>query len=318
MSKRRLHKRRRSLSNAKDVSWRRRKVNPHAREGRSTLRRFVMLGILLVVALLEAVIIFTHPFFQINNIQVKGADRIEPETVVEVVRAGMQHKLFGVVPATNYFLIAPERIEEVLLKRFSLKVVDVRLVFPHKLDIVLEEKTSTLIYDNGKHFAFLDLRGVATEKIRQVGDTEWKRVMRVVTSTEEFGDVMSHEEEISRSRVVNADALHKEMGDYPIITHADGRDMQEGQEALDPDIVSGIALWSDELSKHTSFDLDHFRLEHEQGDITIFTSDGPFIHASVDDVARQIEDLTYILDNEVGESAVEYVDVRYDGRIFWK
>ena len=72
-------------------------------------------------------------------------------------------------PKNNYFLSSAGKIAELLNQKYSLNRVEARKKFPHILEVDLEEKISSVIYDNGEKYFLLDDHGTVLKILGETG-----------------------------------------------------------------------------------------------------------------------------------------------------
>ena len=63
------------------------------------------------------------------------------------------------IPRDNYFLINTRRVENLIKDKFLVDSVTVTRKFPDKLEIEINEKPGSAIYDNGRQYFLLDDEG---------------------------------------------------------------------------------------------------------------------------------------------------------------
>ncbi|MCF6276523.1 MAG: FtsQ-type POTRA domain-containing protein [Candidatus Magasanikbacteria bacterium] len=266
-------------------------------------------------------LLFFHSFFQVRFIHIVGLERIEEKEIQETVDAIMNYDKFFVIPAKNYFLINVREIRDILTNKFPIKSIVVEKNFPNKIFIRIEEKISTIIYDNGLNYSFIGLDGVVVDKIRQVGEDEWLITTETTSSTNELGEETVEELEINREHILSKKEIIDEMGDYPIIYDKRGVDSNINQKVLKKETVRGVIAWYDLLYEYSGITLEYVEIENELGNIVIKTGEGWRLYASlVRDINTQYNQLVVLLDKEIKNhtEGLEYIDLRYKGRAYWK
>jgi len=244
----------------------------------------------------------------------------------DAVEGLLRHKKLLLLPANNYFLVNLGSIEDILYKRFPVERVEVTKTFPGRIEINVEEKISTLIYDNGYQFAYIDTSGQVTDIIRYVGDTEWQITRKTVSSTDEFGDVISEQREVARTHKISRSKITEEMGEYPIIYHKKEQGGQSGLQINDPVLkeltVEKILSWIALTQMHygDTFHISHITLEREMTYIEIHLVQGGYFIVSPEDADRQLTELSAVLDviREKNAGSFQYIDLRAPGKAYWK
>jgi len=265
-------------------------------------------------------IILFHNFFQVKFIYTTGLQRIEEQEIQNAVYGIVDYKKFFVIPANNYFLVNVHEIRDILTNRFPIKSIVVEKNFPNKIFITLEEKISTIIYDNGKNYAYIGLDGRVVEIVRQVGEDAWLIKNEITTTTDMYGEVISEEKEISREHVVNFLDITKEMGNYPIIYDKRGIDALINQNVLRKETVQNIVEWYNLINNNTDVIFKYVELENELGNAIIKTGEGWDLYVSLERNAEtQYHQLVALLEESIKDKTnLNYIDLRYQERAYWK
>lgn len=304
----------------RDFAWRSRKRNPFVLDDPHALvKRRVLLSVFaLCLAAIVGLGLF-HPFFFISRISIEGQERIPKHEIEKAVVATMEYRRLFVFPARGFFVVNVDEIRDVLKSRFPLSTVEVKKTFPHNLSVVMKEKISTVIYDNGKQYSYVGLDGKIVEVLRAVGPEEWQRVVRVVSSTTADGTVEAREEVISSTHTLRPVSIKKEMGDYPIVYDMRLKDGGVNSDVLQPETVRGIVSWFQFLSSFSDIPFGYIELQHELGDAIIYTSQGWHIKINVlEQIEEQFSALKIVLSKQVDRGVLQYVDVRYPGKVYWQ
>lgn len=263
-------------------------------------------------------LLLLHPFFQIHSVQIQGLQRIKEGDIRDTVNGILSYKRFFVFPQNNFFVVDINDLHTILEQKFALKKLSISKKFPHTLDIYVEEKLSTIIYDNGEQYSMIDANGKVSEVLRIVDDSEWRVVKKHVTSTSATGTEVSTEQIISRFHTPNYKKIIAEIGENPLVYDTRNKKVEKGAQILDENTVRAIIQWYEVVKQNTDIPMTYFYLEHEVGDVTIKTSEGWNIKAKLDtNINEQFQTLQYILQQKVKRSELQYIDVRFPGRAFW-
>lgn len=306
--------------NLRDFAWQRRKPNPfhHEAEGSRT-KRIILLGVFGCCLLLALGLFLFHPFFYVRSVTVSGVSRLSAEEMERAVFGTLAYKKFFVIPAQSFFMADVDEIRDVVKSRFPVAKVEVRKMFPNAITVRIEEKVSTVIYDNGKQYSYAGLDGKIVEVVRSVGPDEWQHETRIVSSTSPTGETEIKEEIISSQHIIRGSRIKKELGNFPIVYDLRSQSVGVNEAVLDPATVKGILSWFQYLSMHTTVLFDHIILKDELGHATIHTEQGWDIHVHLsDDMDEQFGALKLVLDKHVPPEGIRYVDVRYPGRVYWQ
>lgn len=292
----------------------------HIDTGYSTKKKVeIAIGITALVG--AAGLLLFHSFFTIKSIQITGIERIDEQELRQAVDGIMSTPTLFLIPGNNYFLLDIHEMRDILQERFPIEHIKVEKRFPKTLSFELQERISTIIYDNGMQYSFAALNGHIVEPIRQVGEDEWVREIKLTTSTNEFGEEIQKEEIISESHTPQVRTLRQDIGDYPIVYDARGRAADINAPVLDASYVEIIIEWYHFLNNQTDIPLSYFLIEEGRGDITIVTHEGWRLHTRPEAMAlqRQFHSLMELFEGgEIERNQVSYIDIRYPDRVFWQ
>lgn len=284
----------------------------------SRLRWYLKVAAIFVTFLGSLGLLFLHPFFQIHSVQIQGLQRIQESDMRDTVSGMLSYKRFFLFPQNNFFVVNIEDIHTILAQKYPLKSLTIKKSFPHTLNITIEEKLSTIIYDNGEQYSLVDANGKISEVLRIVDDSEWRVTKKTVTSTNASGVEVSTEQILSRFHTPNYKKILTEVGDYPLVYDTRGKKIGKGEQILNDVTVQTIIEWYEMIKHHTDIPITYFYLDKEVGDVTIKTTEGWIIKAKLDTkIAEQFQTLQYILKEKVKRGEIQYIDVRFPGRAFW-
>ncbi len=304
----------------KDFAWRRRKNNPFWRDETDNLnwKKIVELTFLAVCLLTTIVLGIFASAFRINYINISGLQRIKYVEFDDSVRSVLNYHRFLILPGDNYFLVDMSEIKDILKQKFSLNSATIKKEFPNKLSITVEEKISTVIYDNGSEYGYLDAEGRLVEILKKVGVDEWKEKKQTVTSTDAAGKEISEVRVLNREHLPNLKGLVAEYGDYPVIFDQRLASTTVGTVILEKEIVQGVIEWFNRLNT-TKYKLNYFIIKDELGEVTLKMEGGWIIRANLkNDVGNQFNELQYLLKNKIKSNKINYIDLRFPGKAYWQ
>jgi len=306
----------------KDFAWKGKSGNPITSPSTSTLlfRTKVEISLLFIVFLSFLGVLIYHPFFHFSNIIISGTERLAPNDIADAVKGSMEYKKLMIFPANNYFFVDTDEIQSILNDRFPLNSVTIQKTFPHTLDIHVDERLSTIIFDNGHTYYFMGLTGKIVEPIRNVTPAEWVIETEYVTSTNELGEEIQDVREIARYHTPDTAGLFKDVGVYPLMF----RDVPTAIESFDitteivpESYIASLIEWYDHLQNKSQFSPQYMDITspHE----TVYYTRGLDVYMSiVGESGEQIERFETALRQIENPSLISYIDVRYVGRAYWK
>ncbi|MFH1947140.1 MAG: FtsQ-type POTRA domain-containing protein [Candidatus Magasanikbacteria bacterium] len=304
----------------KDFAWHRSKRNPMWRDPETPnwRKRLEIIILLSSVVGMLGIGIYSS-FFKINDINIDGIQRIDQNELKEAVQGVINYKKLFIFPGNNYFVVNVDEIRDIVKERFPIESIIVKKIFPNTVEIALLEKISTIIYDNGSEYCYLDTNGRVVELIRKVGEDEWLNKTEIVTTTNELGEEISEEKIIEQTHIPNITQIVKEMGDYPILYDTRKQMVEINSEVINEKFVRGIIDWFNLINKNTSIPFKYIIIDNGIGDAVIKTKEGWDIVVRLEEnVETQFHELQYILKERINQKPINYVDLRFLGKVYWQ
>ena len=297
------------------------KHNPYKKEAKepSTLRRFFVPSVALVLAFAIPGLLFWHPFFSTSHIAIEGTNDIDPKEMRAAIDDYLSFRLGFFFHADNYFLFPMTNVRDMLLEKYPIAHIEIQKSFPDLVTIRLEEKVSRLIYDNGSSYSYIDTSGSVLEHIRSVDTKEWDIRYEMVSSTNEFGEAVMTEQVLSKTHRPSKEALSELAQGVPLVYDSRHKKTDVRDSVLTSATIEGIFAWYAFWEQQESWsDLSYVVIDHELGDARLFLANGMYIECNLlDDRPAQMKRLAYIFDQK-NIAAEQYIDVRYGERVFLK
>lgn len=308
-----------SSSRKQDFAWRGRHHNPHITRPKSK-EQAAKVKILAFIGIAGATfgLISYHSTFKIDQVNLDGLNRIHEGDIRQTIEAALEGNSWLIFPRSNYFFVNIEEIQDILINKYPIASVTISKSFPKTLSVSVQEKISNIIYDNGKQYAYVDLNGNVLEIKRNVLEREWTAHFKEVTSTDEFGNELRKQEIESRKHTPDVVAITKELGNLPILYDARSIDLAQGASIIDPNTAKKTVEWYDALTEKTDIPISYFEIEDEIGNVVIYTKEGWVIKGKLNNTNSQINELRAVLKEKIKRPNVQYIDVRYSGRVYWK
>lgn len=304
----------------RDFSWHGRSQNPFATQGSAV--KYLKLKIGLLVGSVAAIflILLFHPFFRITAISISGNQRVKKEDLQKTAEGVIFYKKWYILPQNSFIFANVEEIKDILKRRFPLESIVVAKTFPNALNVAVQEKIPSIIYGNGKQFAYIDDGGRVIEVVRNVLEHEWKETIKNTTSTAPDGAIMTGTEVVSRTHKPDIRQLQSQFGVYPVVYDKTGKGETVNEAVITEKISVNILEWVSALKSRGDISLNYFVLDSEMGELAIKTKEGWEIMAKVDgNVKEQFENLLLILREKISNRAgLSYIDIRSDGRFYWR
>ncbi len=304
----------------KDFTWKGTQYNPYRKEDTGRSKKIAIeLSILGVSIVLLIYLVIFSGLFNITEVHITGNSRIPTEEIEEVIANTLEYKSFGFIPNSSFIVANTLDISEVLKKRFPIEDIQVEKHFPHEMNIVITEKVSTIIYDNGKMYGLVGLDGSVVELIRAVENHEWKDITGKTVTTTADGVTSTIDIVVDQVHTPNtANVYGDRTKEFPIIYDKRAHEVDKGLKVLKPEEVELLITWYNQI-KNMEFGVLYFTIENNV-DFYITTQDGwivktRFARTRAEDQVREIK---LALQKIESTKSLSYIDIRYENRIYWK
>jgi cell division septal protein FtsQ len=303
----------------KDYTWKGTQYNPYRKEDNSGKRKTIIkLSVLAITILGFGYVVIFSGLFDITDITVEGNEKISSEEIIEVINKTLEYKSLGFIPNASFFVANIEDLVAVLKGRFPIESVVVEKKFPHDLHVRIDEKILAIVYGNSSLYGLAGLDGSVIERIRAVETHEWQDVMGDVVTTTAEGVTTTLSVVRERIHIPDIASIEREMGEYAIVYDKRGRDIDKGLQVLTPEEVKTTIEWYHRL-KNTEFGMQYLTIENTM-DFIVTTKEGWIIRSRFARTAveKQIKELELALEKIENRRSIQYIDLRYENRIYWK
>jgi len=306
------------------------RINPYKRSAadKTNWRSIISVALLVAVSIFWAVTLLSLPYFKINKIIYLGLDFIKKDDMDGFVKNNLLADKW-IFPGNNYFLASSAKIEKELFDKYSLNHVEVKKIFPNELRIDLDEKISTVIYDNVFGYYLLDNDGGALKFLRESDNPE--KVLsasstlaapsapdaETALAENATGTLKTASDEQEKTHIPEYREIKKAFGGYPILYDMRNLPTMERQEnILAKEFMDSIIAWKEMLEKEGMASVKFMTMEHPMAGVLVYT-DQPWkvYFQPADDLNEQMTRLKAIINNN---KVNEYVDLRFGDRMFWK
>ncbi len=271
------------------------------------------------------------PYFKVTKVVFYGLQLIKKDEVNDYVHNTI-FKNHAFLPGNNYFFLSSAKIEEELEKKFSVSSVTVTKVFPNEINIELQEKVSTMIYENNKQYFLLDQSGNIIKFLGQ------ETIGGFSTSTD--NDPLVHRGAIgidtsTSSTMLLSDAsstlpvapapvkppnylkVRSLFGNLPVLLDSSFVSSTTGETNIVPaGSIKGALAFEEIIEKRGVATVQYFELQDPGAGIAIHTTQPWIIYFEpTDDLESQFSNLKMILQSN---HPTQYIDLRYGERVYWK
>ncbi len=283
-----------------------------------------------VILLAWAGVLLFAPYFRITRVSYYGLNTVKKEAVEQYMNEHILSARFRWWPARNYFLINGGSIEKKLKNNFFFNAVAVKKIFPNQLIIDVTEKISSIIYDDGQQYYLLDQNGQIIKALRPVAETELKTTYippplpTISTSTIETALATSTPNTASGTIKIthtpDSNSLRQEFGNFPIVYHklSNPNDATStiGVRVFNPMGVQGTLEWQTLVEQRGIGQVKYYVSDkNTPGLTTILNQRWNILIDPTGDLKQQADNVQLILREN---NPVQYIDVRFGDRVYWK
>jgi hypothetical protein len=255
------------------------------------------------------------PYLWVEKIEVKGAKSVPVPEIKKIAQEKLSEKLWRLIPQKSIVLAPINQIKENILNQFSeIREVDVYREVPNFLGIKIEERESIGIWCQ----------------------VEYQEIEKAATSTEIVEEeVLSHQEIKPERKINQCFYIDKEgiiFKDSPLIRgslivniYSARASARLRDKVISPEIINFILTVRKSLpeiktafgslSEAVDFEVISFE------DLRVATSLGWQIYFNpAYSVDSQLSTLAIVLEKEIKQAvdSLEYVDLRIEGRVYYK
>ena len=260
--------------------------NPHL-DGRKPFPwKFVVVALgILVIVLGTIVSVFAHPAFRIRRVEVLGIEYIQPAVLETVVAGYLDERALLFFKRSNRFLFSGSNLSRMLEEQFALAHILVGLQ-EGTVYVQLEERTSNLFWKTQGRLYVVDLEGVVVREVQDEQDTILQQ---------------------------------PNLKELPIFIDTNDVAVDVASLVLTPEEVKSAFTFFEHLTQagiaYTHIELDRVagkwvKLVTQQGYSILFDLTG--------DIDEQYKNLTVVLQEVADTSTLEYIDLRFGDKVYYR
>lgn len=286
--------------------------NPWKQKPKKNWKNTILLITSLIFILGWVALMFYLPFFKITTINITNTQITNADEVREYIKGSWLYKN-KIIPSDNYFLLRRRSMEQGIVERFGLQDTSIKKIFPHEIEVVIQEKICSVIYYDGRSYYLIDKFGKIITPILndiktapntttpEVGEANSNTSTPIITFSTEKPDV---------------DLIRKEFNNQPIIFDEAATGKNENGELLSSNLIENIIDWHLGFETENLGQIKYFYIENPTAGIKVFTDQNWYVlfdHKA--DLTTQLNNLKTILAQAEPQ---EYIDLRFGEKIYWK
>ncbi|HBO17100.1 MAG: hypothetical protein UR69_C0002G0246 [Candidatus Moranbacteria bacterium GW2011_GWE2_35_2-] len=145
--------------------WVNKKKDKKIRHKRSVFLRSLFYFLLISFVIISLYTLFFSGFLKITDISLRGMKDLKQEDVIFVANDYLAGNYIGIVPKNNFILVFSGVLEKKILEQFKkIRGVKIEKEFPNRLNIIVDERDSLLVWISGNDKFIIDENGKAYEK----------------------------------------------------------------------------------------------------------------------------------------------------------
>ena len=232
----------------------------------------------LIVVVLLVQAVFQAKFFRLDNFSISGNQDISLADIQATIDKNLGQGRYLIFKNSNYFLFDRNNLEQELLESFNLDEIKVDKKFPHTLEISLQEKISQFIWQRDDTLYLLSAQGALN---RQINGLDEKYLI--------LADQRSWSPE--DDKILRPNEL----------------------EAINKLYLSWTNIFKDDPK------LTKVILTDDLGTIRAQTKIGFYVLVDLTkDIDEQLKNLNKVLAGDIIGQDIDYIDLRFGDRVFFK
>jgi len=293
------------------------------------IRRIILLVILGVALVGGLWYLFWSQAFRITEIEIEGAGADTEQIIRDILEERLQERRFLLLPQSAIFIYDANQASQDVLDQIFLDQLEIRKRLPHTLTVNLQERTAVAAFIDGGDILALDESGHVIRSLtrrERISLTDLPESVGQVDSGElgaESVDVAEIEGVTEETGEPDLEELRRNSNPMPLVldrqTAAGG--YEPGDQPVSPEVLLLILQVHDRLADVTGSGVRWYSLESAKDTVDVLNRAGWHVYlTTMIPFDKQAERLTLVLKEKIGErkNELEYVDLRYDERIFFR
>jgi len=269
---------------------------PAAGKKRKLNYKIVLSGALIFFALIA--VLYSSNWLKINTINIFGNESVNTIEIMSVINNQTSLRRFWLFKEDNLLFFDKSAAGKKLIDEYGFDSVKINKQFFHTLNVTVKEKFYSVIFITGGNRYYLDYNGRVIKKMNDNG---------VVTGQGQGNTQVIRSEIAGETR--------------PILNDLSNTPIAIGQDALSREFIDFITDLNNELKNNSLFSISQFEINDLSIKyVTLVTAQGWKVMFSPDgSVKTQVALLNQVLTQRIKDlKKLKYVDLRYDGKVFYE
>ncbi|OIO52770.1 hypothetical protein COY93_02675 [Candidatus Uhrbacteria bacterium CG_4_10_14_0_8_um_filter_58_22] len=269
--------------------------------------------------------LFWSQSFRISDITIEGVSADTSTAVRQIAENRLQKRRFFVLPQASIFVFDTKETESDITEKFYLNSLEIRKKLPNTVIIKAEEKASVGAFLAKGQFLAIDEDGYV---IRELTKRERIALVDLPDGLEgvaagELGAESVGVGDIDPNTAVDPDADLKNSNPIPLILDWDkvGGAYLPGEAAVSNEILTLVLQAYSQLPDAAAAEVRWFTLDPAADTVDVMLKGGWHVYlTTLIPFEVQAARLSLVLREKIGDrrGELEYVDLRYDERIFFR
>lgn len=232
---------------------------------------------------------------QVKQITITGTEQLSQDQVMAVINAQLDQRRIGMLPQRNLIWFDVDAAVKALREKFSLEAVAIQRHWPGRLEVEIREPAATLIWVTGSE----------SFEVKRSGE-----VLRPVSTREAI-------QEQGSLRLLRPQAASQ---GTPIIYDLSNTPIPANQQVVGESQVTFFLDLSKQISDVLETSPAHYRYQKSDRTVEVVTQGGWRIIVGTDrSIEQQVSALNTVLESAIkNQSSLDYVDVRFGGKVYYR